>query len=29
MEKILAVEEEHAEDLKTLLESMGNDKKSS
>jgi bacterioferritin len=27
MESILAVEEEHAEDLKTLLESMGDDKK--
>jgi bacterioferritin len=29
MESILAVEEEHAEDLKTLLESMGDDKKNS
>jgi bacterioferritin len=27
MESILAVEEEHAEDLKTLLESLGNDEK--
>jgi bacterioferritin len=27
MESILAVEEEHAEDLKTLLESLGEDEK--
>ena len=29
MESILAVEEEHAEDLRTLLESLGNDEKKS